>query len=180
MCMHWVLGLIVQLACAWNLTIATTPQKLHRVQYVLMSILPVALPPVFHLPLEVVVGQVVPSYILILLQTLVTSQRFLVHEEFGGQWKVVLTAVKSAIQRLCPDLPNSLRVRRKLKTNGEKIRLWYIVHGPEHVLSILEQQWEAVKLQTSWNLWTMFCTPSVCPQLSHSWKHHNRSCPQQF
>ena len=80
MCMHWVLGLIVQLACAWDLTIATTPQRLHRVHYVLMSILPVALPPVFvalppvfHIPLEVVVGQVVPSYILILPQTLVTS-----------------------------------------------------------------------------------------------------------
>ena len=71
---------------------------------------------------------------------------------WGTMKSCTVTAVKNAIQRLCPDLPNSLRVRRKLKTNGEKIRWWYIVHGPEQVLSILEQQWEAVKLQTSWNL----------------------------
>ena len=43
-------------------------------------------------------------------------------------------------------------MRRKLKTYGEKIRWWYIVHGAKQVLSILEQQWEAVKLQTPWNL----------------------------
>ena len=74
-------------------------------------------------------------------------------QKIGGTLKsCTVTAVKNAIQRLCPDLPNNLRVRRKLKTNGEKIRWWYIVHGPEHVLSILEQQWEAIKLQTSWNL----------------------------
>ena len=82
---------------------------------------------------------------------------------WGTMKSCTVTAIRNAISRLCPSLPSGLRVRRKFKTNGEKTRWWFIVHAPEQTLSMLEEQWGSVKVQTSWSLEPCFAPTVSAP-----------------
>lgn len=61
-------------------------------------------------------------------------------------------------------------MRRKFRTNGNKIRWWFIVHGPEQILAMLDEQWPVVHMQTAWRLEPCFAPnealsdgPSISP-----------------
>ena len=61
-------------------------------------------------------------------------------------------AVAATISKLIPN-NLQLRVRRKTKTAASnKVLWWFIVHGAESDLIILEQNWEKVQIQTLWSL----------------------------
>ncbi len=71
--------------------------------------------------------------------------------------------IKNAIFMLCPDLPKVLQVRRKFRTNGNKTRWWFVVHGPEEILALLDEQWPAVKIQIAWSLESCFAPKETVP-----------------
>ena len=62
--------------------------------------------------------------------------------------------VKNAIIQLTGLEGNKLEVRRKYKkSDGNKVvKWWHVVNGDEKLLTLLEQNWGKVKIQTSWDL----------------------------
>ena len=61
-------------------------------------------------------------------------------------------AVAATISKLVPT-KLQLRIRRKTRNlNGNKVVWWFVVHGVESDLDILERDWEKVKVQTLWSL----------------------------
>ena len=49
---------------------------------------------------------------------------------------------------------NKLEVRRKYKKSDDNkvVKWWHVVNGDEKLLTLLEQNWGKVKIQTSWDL----------------------------
>jgi len=51
----------------------------------------------------------------------------------------------------------------QFRTNGNKTRWWFVVHGPEEILALLDEQWPAVKIQTAWSLESCFASKETVP-----------------
>ena len=86
------------------------------------------------------------------------------------------TTVLSTISKLLPSQSKlSLTVKRKTKEAGSKCIWWYVIHGSESDLTALENEWERVKLQTSWTLEPCFMPAKSLtnpPQESNSAASH--------
>ena len=68
-------------------------------------------------------------------------------------------AVASTISKLIPTKLN-LRVKRKTKsTANNKAVWWFVVHGSESDLVILERDWDKVHQQTLWSLQSCYMSP---------------------
>lgn len=63
------------------------------------------------------------------------------------------TTILSTISKLLPSGSKlNFTIKRKTRELGTKIIWWFIVHGSESDLSVLENEWERIELQTSWKL----------------------------
>jgi len=65
----------------------------------------------------------------------------------GCSSKTILTA----LQRLST-VSDEIEVRRKFKKKNNSVQWWFLVRGTEATLQSLEQQWERIRVQTSWKL----------------------------
>ena len=85
-------------------------------------------------------------------------------------------AVATTIAKLVPTKLD-LQVKRKTKRLTNKTIWWFVVHGSEGDLTLLEQDWEKVQCQTLWSLQNCFMSsnndnghdahrPSLSPQES--------------
>ena len=67
-----------------------------------------------------------------------------------------------------------LRIKRKFATHTRKARWWFVLHGEEDNMKLLENAWGMVRLQTGWRLEK--CTkPSVVTESPSPSTHDNRS-----
>ena len=64
-------------------------------------------------------------------------------------------AVATTIVKLVPAKLN-LQVKHKTKRLTSKTIWWFVVHGSEGDLTLLEQEWEKVHHQTPWSLQNCF------------------------
>ena len=73
------------------------------------------------------------------------------------------TSVKNSIVHLTKSNASDIHVKRKFQsTRSGKGKWWFILRGNEDCLQALENDWEAVKFQTGWQL--EYCTkPIVIP-----------------
>lgn len=72
-------------------------------------------------------------------------------------------AIVATISRLIPTKVN-IQVRRKTKTlANNKSVWWFVVHGAEGDLTILEQEWDRVRDQTLWSLQNCYMSPNTTP-----------------
>ena len=63
-----------------------------------------------------------------------------------------MATVTSALSRLT-SVGGKLQIRRKFKTTtGNRIRWWFVVRDSEEDLCNLENEWDRIKIQTSWKL----------------------------
>ena len=74
-------------------------------------------------------------------------------------------SIASSLNKICPSTVTNLQIRRKYKTDrhGKEIRWWFLIKGDESTLKKLEDEWEAVELQTPWKL--EMCTKFVDPAI---------------
>ena len=80
-------------------------------------------------------------------------------------WNTIPTcsakAVALTISKLIPTKLD-LRVKRKTKSmpNNAKSVWWFVVHGTEDDLTILERDWDKIHQQTLWSLQSYYMSPS--------------------
>ena len=80
-------------------------------------------------------------------------------------WNTIPTcsakAVALTISKLIPTKLD-LRVKRKTKSmpNNAKSVWWFVVHGTEYDLTILERDWDKIHQQTLWSLQSCYMSPS--------------------
>ena len=61
------------------------------------------------------------------------------------------STISNTISKLLPSGNTlQLRVKRKTKELGPKTVWWFVIHGPESDLLVMENEWEKVNIQTSW------------------------------
>ena len=60
-------------------------------------------------------------------------------------------AVSSTLSKLVPTV-GALKVKRKTKRLERKTVWWFVVHGSESDLNVLEQSWVKIQSQTLWTL----------------------------
>ena len=71
---------------------------------------------------------------------------------WGTLRTTTVATVTSALSRLT-SVGDKLQIRRKFKTTtGNRIRWWFVVRGSEEDLCNLENEWDRIKIQTSWKL----------------------------
>ena len=68
-------------------------------------------------------------------------------------------AVATTIAKLFP-AKLDLQVKRKTKRLANKTLWWFVVHGSEGDLTLLERDWEKVQHQTLWSLQNCFMSPN--------------------
>ena len=68
-------------------------------------------------------------------------------------------AVATTIAKLFP-AKLDLQVKRKTKRLANKTLWWFVVHGSEGDLTLLERDWENVQHQTLWSLQNYFMSPN--------------------
>ena len=65
--------------------------------------------------------------------------------------------IKNTIVYLTKIEAKALHVKRKFRTSRTgQHRWWFVLHGEENIMKVIENAWEKVSLQTSWRLET--CT----------------------
>lgn len=74
-------------------------------------------------------------------------------------------AVATTIAKLIP-AKLDLQVKRKTKKLASKTIWWFVVHGSEGDLTLLERDWERVQQHTLWSLQNYFMSPNS--NVSHS------------
>lgn len=63
------------------------------------------------------------------------------------------STISGTVSKLLPSGSRlRLRVKRKIRELGPRCVWWFVVHGSESDLAILEKEWEKVNIQTSWVL----------------------------
>ena len=77
-------------------------------------------------------------------------------------------AIAATISKLVPT-KLQLRIRRKMKMlSNNKAVWWFIVHGEESDLHILEHDWDKVKVQTLWSLESCYMSSNAAQPESHT------------
>ena len=80
--------------------------------------------------------------------------------------------ILSTIAKFIPSVNTlGLRVRRKTKENGPKLVWWFVIHGPEKDLTLLDKDWEKIQVHTSWVIKPCFMAGS--PQNTNPTQQNN-------
>ena len=73
-------------------------------------------------------------------------------------WGTLRSATQSSVKNTILNLAkiedtSSIQVKRKFKSpqNG-KPRWWFVLHGDDNILKLLESEWQSVSLQTGWRI----------------------------
>jgi hypothetical protein len=80
---------------------------------------------------------------------------------WGTLRSATCSSVKNSIIHLSKSNDSDIHVKRKFNhsTRSGKSEWWFILRGSEEILQTLENNWEAVKLQTGWQL--EYCTKPI-------------------
>ena len=63
-----------------------------------------------------------------------------------------ISAIQGTICKLT-SLKDKLQIKRKTKAlTNNKLTWWFVIHGQESVLGVLDPEWEKVHAQTGWSL----------------------------
>ena len=75
-------------------------------------------------------------------------------------WGTLRSATHNTIVHLTKIEARALHVKRKFRTSRPgQHRWWFVLHGEENIMKVIENAWEKGSLQTSWRLET--CTKPV-------------------
>ena len=62
------------------------------------------------------------------------------------------TVRNTIIKQISPQISINVKRKVKLGSGNKMVKWWHVVSGNEEIMALLEQEWDKVKDQTSWNI----------------------------